>query len=898
MPTPTENQMIQLLTDVKSELVKIANYQKPSQPRDEANRNRKRNRNSLENKLGKLADSADGLNVQINETEKAMKYASLATSKLGNSFSDVIKEAIIPGGRQIKATMTLWKNAVDSQVKNQATEYRDLARNAQNYLRTNADATNQIRLGVNAYRSYLNIIKKAADSRTNISEAEAKQLGALQKHVETMITSSGGKLNVMSNNIKMSAQQQKDFQALINKGMKLDADALNRIVPVLEKIGANFEVVSKSADGYAQATADASLDVAAKMRDGWSKVLEGMRKAVKEFGKTVYSDLQSQMVNHIPTSNYGSIISGNLGVSQAQLSDFIAQNRSSMRMLGGDSLTGGVSNGSLAAIQDQVRKTTGLIGEDAQKYMTQTFKDFQGLGVPVTEVAGKFDSLQKTMQVTDMNFNEFNGMVSDLAKSPAFIDLVRSNGYNNPEKEISIFTRIMQTTGYSANYLKEILDINKQSKYQGIAEMVKAQVGLRLETNLLNRNGGNISAGDQMLESMRIAGKDRMSLYDSGQLDNINYNGKRLKDVFKSREQFESHINGTIPQEYNDAYNGAVQRNSRDLNSNPYSLGLLNTFQQHFGGMMGPGNGMFNTDEFISASANRKGRFGSETPSIDVINKIIPPVDKLSAGVDKVNNAFQIFGPAFNDWITKLTALIRSLGANPLGMAAGGIGTALQGLGTFFLARSALGKLGSALPGLGGAAGGGLISRIGGGLMTGARALGPIAGIAGMGLGGAAIGGGLFGGTGGTVGGGIGGLAGGALLGPIIGRIAGGMLGTLAGPAGTVAGTVLGGLAGGYVGHKIDNWMSPSGGSSATDDAADAHATAIASAPLTADGKTQGDLMTAMIDLLTDMRATLADSYDLEKDNHDQYMEWLAQNGKLDSVNTSRGSAFGWIQRK
>ncbi|MDF2435423.1 MAG: hypothetical protein JWP44_5054 [Mucilaginibacter sp.] len=866
-----------LLNEVINQL-KIVNKTDKTLKKAQSDSKSSRNREKLAKDLDNIVEGTDKYNKQLDKADKEFKDIIATSKTLSKSFADTVKDAIIPGRKMMKDSMKEWNDSLNKTIRDQGANHKDIAKGAQEYIKTNKDASNTIRQGIGAYKDYINVVRSISSTRKKMTQQEGAQIASLRGVMDELKTTSNGALDVWANNIKMT-KAQSEAMAKLTAGHAITTKQLKTLQPVLDKVGQNFDVITKVTEDYNTNYGKSQKDLHEQISKSWKGLMGDLKTILLTSGRVIFKDLVSQAQNAVGTSSYAKIISGNMGVSQSELSEFVGRNRINLRSMGGGKALAPVENGQIAEMQKSIRQTTGLTGEANLKYLGKTMDSMISMGAPAKDAAKAANDLYLTMQKSNMSFDEFNDMVSDLSKSPAFVDMSRANGYNNQAKQIDIFTRILTATNYSKEYLKSILDINQQSKYQGIGDMVKAQVGTRLEENLINQyRPGTFSKGDIALNDIRArGGSDSLpSVFNTAQFKKLDFgNGETGASKFKTKEDLQAYYAATLPQKMT----GGSRDIQNDLGARGggLELALFNTRQQINTGLMGGMAGMINPNESIMAAAKTHGLTGNEKATTQQQDMLTGANDQLIKSIFDVNNQFQLFGSTMNDWVLKFQSFLTGASKNPLGQAGGailGAGKDALSIGSSWMALRLLGK---AMPGAGAAAPGGLggLGGIGGGAIAGG-----LAGLGGAGLGGFVSGGSKSGIAGGAVGGIIGQLIAKRALAMLLGRAVGGVLGSAAGPLGAVGG----GLLGGYLVDKAFNAFSSSP-STAQGTAGENPITESAASP---QGDTAGELLTKITQQLNDIYDTAQKQLSLTDTIHKENIDFMTQQAMERKVHISR----------
>lgn len=867
-PTIVETKTLDLLKNIQSELKKINTNTAKAIDAKGKKPPSKRRFSDFTPSMDKLEKSTIELNKTFTKAEKDLDKAATLFNK---SLSDLTKDALNPSKKVVKE----FNDALSDMVTNQLSDQQKLARNTQSYLRTNKNATSNIRTASNAFKDYIGVLKNVSKNHGKISGDDKKIYEDSRKMVSNILAPH--KINLFNN---LSKEQIKLLDSLKNSS-KLTTAQLSKLAEVTEKINSNFKVVSDVTTQYSTNLKNSMSSLKDMLSTAAKSLMGNIAKAVGAAAPRIFSDLAAQTQNAVKTSSYLQIQKGSLGVSEAELSEFIGKNRLILRQLGGGRASGTINNGQLAKLQNQTRELTGLTGIDALKQIGFTFDSLTKMGGSAANAGSQMQSLYKTMQQTGMSFEDLNNMVGDLSQSPAFLDLIRANGYKGQANQIDVLAKILATSRYSSEYLKEMLDIDKQSKFQGIAEMVKGKIGARLVTNLMNRYGANISGADEGLLEARTQGystPEIVKMMQTGQFGKITQNGRQLKP-----EEMESYLL-QLPQRFSEGRNNVVN-NTRGL-----SRGLFNTQFGAYADLLGPYKGMFNVDESIKASAFRQGTFGTTNPTDVQKQLLLGANDDLVTSVRDVTNAFIPFGETLNSVVLRMKDILEGGYKNPAigagAQTASGIGGAAMDVLKLIGAGKAITTLGRYLPG---------------GLGIGARALGGLGTAGGLlttgAIGGTALmaGGNLLGGhygaAGGNVLGGALGFMGGRALGALAGRLIGGALGSLTdvvtGPGGTIGGALLGG----YLGGKLVDVFSGSPTAKTTPSAVirDLNNNSItADTSVVPQGDTMGDLLSTNVDKLQELINIQRKQLSVLEDAHQEQMDYLKKRDNDDAIEDAR----------
>jgi hypothetical protein len=694
----------------------------------------------------------------------------------------------------------------------------------------------------------------------------------------------------MRYNVTMTTEQKKAF-AKLRAGLELTIQDLNLLAPVLHKVGENFGVIAKTTNTYMTELKKSTEMLSKAFGDAAKSFLTNVKAAVVAGAPQVFNDLMAQAQNAVGQSNYSQ--AAHLGVSQAELAQFMGQNRMALRAIGGGNTAAAVNNGQINQLQS-VAHTFGLTGNDALKFIGTTFDNMIRLGLtPTVENATKtMKSLYETMQTTGMTFEELNGLVADLSKSPAFLSLVQAKGYDEQVQQIGILTKMLRTQGYSTEYLKQLLDLNKQSQYQGIEEAVKGMVGVQLLGGQINRTlGTNAISNEDIGLLQELKGRGPAALeqrYAAGAYKGYTIKGQKVEDMFGTGAEGAAKFSAYALQRQLDVNKLEQQAYTGASASDNLIGGLVNkTLMNQFRGLAGAEYQQ--TDAALAAQATLRGLTGTTNPNAAQTNALLGANDPLVTSINDVHNAFLDLLPVTKEFIATMQEGITAIGKNPAGQAGSSILGAAKDLGTAFLTLRGIGTLKKFLPGVGG----GMLGRLGG---LGGRAIGGIAG-------------------------GLGSL--GSLLGTnAVGALSGG-----AGAAGAAGSLGLVGAAG-AAGYGLGTWANnkwrlsdklndamlrereeaalgpmiyhinrnKNGGAAMPKVPSAIKATTdqtLVDAPLVPEGDTMGDLLTNNNDSLKQLIDLQQKQLELMDATHKEYMNFVTKNSADEMIQNARAAARG-----
>jgi ElaB/YqjD/DUF883 family membrane-anchored ribosome-binding protein len=858
-PTQAEVQMIGLLNDIRNQLQKMGKSSSSSAGSQEASDERKRNKSArdLNDNLKTLERNTNKLNKRIVEAEK--EFAK-GVKIFNRSLLDVIKDTFIPARKIVKDTMQDFKQSMDDIVDNQKLEFRELAKGTREYLKTNKLATTNIKAAIGAHRDYTNIINRLSKTQDKISEAEADKLRYFEKVMQDFSEQLTGDKRTL---VKMDMEQAAAFKKL-QKGFKLTTEELNKIVPVLQSVEKNLGVISETTEAYSSALTKGVKELKSAMLDAVKGFVTNIKAAVVAAAPQVYKDIMAQAQNAVRQSDYTG--AARLGVSEATLAEFVGQNRLALRTMGGGRANAPIENGQVNQMQNMAHML-GLTGADALKFVGKQLNNMVDTGIrpSVENFKKQTDVLYQTMQKTGLSFEQINALMDDLAKSPAFLQLAQAQGFEGQAETVAVLTKSLTEQGYSADYLKELLDLTKQNQYRGIADAVKAMVGTRLLSGQINRSLGRqeITGQDQnLLDILNQRGglAGAAATYKSGNLDQGIYQQYgTVQDFEKALTDAQLKIN-----------KGGVAANlSATTSQNAYAGLVQKTLLGTFGQMAGPEFQQY--DAATAANARQNARFGTTNPTGQQTNLLLGGAPgELVKSMDEIRNAFLPLGDATVRFTAALKEATNFMEENPLGRASSSLLSAIKELTSTILIMKGLGTLKGFMPG----AGGGILGKLGG---IGKGALG--------------AGGRMLGGLGGMLGAEAGTAA------------AGGLAGTLglAGAAG-VAGYGVGTWANNKFG--ISDWLNdsmlkereeaamgqmffpahpkPNSGLKKPEDLVDK--------PAMPNGDTVGDLMTNNNDRLGELVDLQKQTLDLTQKQHQEYMDYMSGQDVSDRINSARNT--------
>lgn len=812
-------------------------------------------------------DKLEKNTVKLDKTFKqSQESLQKSTKSVAASLTTMAKDALTPGA-SLKKAVKDWKDSLDQMVKTQNADYQRLAKNTRDYIHNNkTSGVSNIRNANSAFKDSMNVLRNISKNHGKISQEDAKAFKSARGKMTDSLK--GGHLRVLQDLNK----KQLDLLDKVGKGGKLTVAQLKDLSKAAETVNKNFLVMNDVTEKYSAEYAKTINTFRESLLNAVKGIGAGISQVLGAAVPQIYKDVMAQAQNAVKTSQYKDILK--MGISEEQAAQFIGQNRLALRTLGGGSSTAPLANGQLNQLQNQAHNF-GLTGNDALKYIGSTFDNLirMGLTPTVKNTTQAMDVFYKTMQETGMSFDQLNGMVEDLSKSAAFTDLVRANGYKGQPEQIEILSKLLATSRYSATYLKDMLEMNKQAKFQGIAEMVKGRVGISLTSNLLRQYGGNVSPLDEAVMQMQNNGMSVpqiAALMKGGKLDQYKYNGKKVSDAFTTQgdaEQFAFGVGGRI----NEAKLGINNRLASQ--GGGLGLGLFNSKFAAFSDLMGNMGKIFNPDEALQAQASRQGLFGTINPTAAQQQELLGANDHLIKSINDVDNAFATAAHILPGTMAKIAEAGEGAQKNP---AVGAGGSVMSGIGKV---------LGNTLEVLG----------IGGGLLSLKPALGAKLGW--LGRGASALGRLIP-----SIGAGTG-----ALLGSGAATATG--VGLVGGAAGYGLGTVANKLpelwGGEDVGTHIGDWLSPdydtskvypgyhsnNGSPSITKQSPDNNPIT-ADTTLTPQGDTQGDLMSMSVDRLTDLVKIGRDQLELMQKAHDEHMEALSDQQNAQAIDAARKATF------
>lgn len=686
----------------------------------------KKTTDSVAKSLERIEKSSENLHKGVS---KAVKDLEQSRKVLGTNLTTFIKNSLLPAGRQVKEVVRDFDESMEGIVKNQTDEYKKLARNTRDYIKANSNATEGIRNAIAANRDYMNVVKNIAKEQRKMTDDEVTKLKKFTDIIEDLKNESGGMIDARRYKNKMTADQYAIYEKL-RKGTKLTNDEFKALLPILDQVGKNFKVIGDASGGVANAykqAAHAMPEMQKAMLNGLRNVFVGLRSAAVAAAPQLYKDLMAQTQNGVATSSYDQAF--RLGVSQAELSEFVGKNRMSLRSIGDGRSTTPIDNGQINDLQNQVGHMFGVTGNEALKFLGTSFDNLISMGLTPTveNTKATMDTLRDTMLQTGMTFDQLNSMVSDLSHSPAFLQLVQAQGYSDQANQLKLLSKMVVSQGYSAEYLKQLLELNKNQMYEGVAEGVRGMVGVQLLGSKLG-----MSKDDTNLQSLlRAKGPGALTeMYNRGDFKNTMFNNKKLDDVLK--EQFgeasgQAFSNFALSRQ-NDWNKASQAQGAKNAASGSIIGGMVNnTLLNAFADMAGPAYQQ--RDSALIANATLKGRTGSLDPTKDQVDKMLGGNDVLAKSINDVSNSFLDLIPIQKEYFAALKEGIDGFRNNPLGQSGGGLTSAVGGAWDAFTNYMGIKTLLSAT-GVGG--GVGIGSKIMGGLGgIGSKLMGGLGGIGG-----------------------------------------------------------------------------------------------------------------------------------------------------------------------
>lgn len=854
--------------------------------REKANEDQRYSRTvgTVAKRFEKMSEATDDVTKSLKASEKAYEKATVS---YGKAIKDTIQDALLPGSKAIQKATKAWEDSFEKLVDNQSADYKELAKGTRDFIKTNAGATTALKNNLNVYKGFTNALKQMEVIRRKTGAEQYVATEEIEKSVRQLVASMA---KLASQGMKLDPKLTADMKMLmgsLRNGKEINVKQFKQIDDAALELGNSLKVTGKVAEDYTTGLAKSITEVRSVLVDGFKKIITNLFTAVTIVGRQGISDLQAQALNSVGNHSY--LRAGQLGLSQGELAGYIGQNRTALRVLGGGNAETPIENGQVRAMQSKVTDLFGLTGKEAADVVFKTMNDQMKLGVvpSVKGVSDALEMLKKTSFQTGMSLQEVQEASVAVANSPAFLAMFRSHGYTGQNETIAWLAKIAKNSGYSVEYEKQLVEFNNQSRYQGIAEMVKRDVGLQLTVGEINRNGGvngkKISNEDeryaQLLADATPVGVTRM--WNSGALDKQTVGGVPIKKKFGSDKDLIAYM----MQKQEDIRQGANQTIDKSLgNPNMTSGALVRTRMAIFRDLTG--SSLFDNnalDQSQGAQANLAARGGLGTDAVLGAN------ERFAANLEQTNSLFSPFGKNMNDLILNMKTWAEGFVKNPAGQSVTAVGGMFKGIastvgslwGISLLKKFLPGSLGNILPNIG-MGGGGAV----GGAVQGAGRVGRFLPWLGR------------------LGAGLGGLGTGAMeLGTAAAATAGGGL-ALAGGTGAALGYGLDTLFPNNplakMGHGISDLMSPnttipmfdtnayknrhgiingayprtplSPSQSATDTNAD-----IADKPVVPSGDTMGDLLQTMVSQLGKLNDLTGKQLDLTTQTHQEYMDFLAK---------------------
>lgn len=714
MATPQEQMNIDMQSKILDQLKQL-NTSAMNTVKAREKQRETRTVGTVQKRFETMSKAADDVTKSIKAAEKEFDKSTLT---FGKSIRDVVSDALVPANKTIRKVTQDWKESFEKLVDGQSSDYKEIAKSTRDFIQNNKFATSSVKSTLNVYKDYEVVLKRIKENGYRVSEEDEKTAKKLGSFIDNLSKKHGINLDQ-----KLTAEQQ-GLMASLQKGTKFSVDQFKKLGDASLEVGKSLQVVGKVTEDYASGLGKSIGGTRSVLIDNFKALFKNLMTVVTVSGRQVLSDLKSQAINAVASSSY--LTAGKLGVSQGELSEFIGQNRTALRTIGGGRAQNAISGGQLQALQRQANQF-GLTGNDALKYIGASFDTAMKMGLqPTVENTTKqMKTLYRTMQETGMTFEQVNALAADLSQSPAFLQLAQAKGYTGQTEQIEILAKMLKTQGYSTDYLKQLLDLNKQAQYQGIAEAVKSMVGVQLLSTQINRTlGKNVLSNEDIGIQQELTARGQAGLesrYAAGGYDNYTLHGKKLTDQFGTGTQGASRFSAYALQKQLELNKNEQQAYAGASAGNLYGGLVQKTLLGAFGQMAGPAYQQM--DESLKAQANLTGMTGTTNPTQAQQNALIGANDTLISNIGQVNSAFVPFGRSLNELIIKMQQWAGGFVKNPLGQAAGAIGGLVGGIWTLRKGFQALGVLKNFL-GMGGAAAEGASGGAGGGLLRGALKLG------------------------------------------------------------------------------------------------------------------------------------------------------------------------------
>lgn len=828
---------------------------------------------TLTKKFDKLGDNTEKLDKQFSKSEKTFKDAEKSATVLGKSFKEFVKDSLIPGKKHVKE----WQDTYQKLVDNQSGDYKELAQNTRDYIKNNKGAIASIRNATGQYKSYNDLLKNISKNQGKLSKQDQDAARKYTEVVNKMYKDAG-----MKN--KLSVDEKKALESL-HKTTELTATELKKLASAVDKIGDDFKTMGDVAEGYSTGLNKALTEAGAGVRGAIVTMFKGLANSIGAAFPVIVKDLRAQAKNAVGQSDYREAFRG--GLSEAELAQFTGENRLALRSIGGGKAGAPIANGQFRGMTDAAMNFGGYTGQEAAKYIGETMQNLVKMGSSVSNVNKQMESNYTIMQQTGMSLDEVNKLFADLGDSPAFLQLIQAKGYQGQADVVGNLQKMLKGQGYGNDYLKQLLELQKQRQYQGIEEAVKGMVGVQLLGNQLGLSKDDIGI-QQELAGRGVAGVQQR--YAQGGYAGMQVNGQSVESQFGTGQagadafikyalQRQTAINEKEQQSYAGASSGA-------LIPGLVQKELLNRFSS----MAGPE--FQQRDAALQAQSQRQSYYGTTNQTQAQTDALLGKNDTVKSLKD-INS---LLPAKFNELILTIDKWIDAFKKSPLGAAAGGIGTVGKGALGYLGARTALGTLSKFLPGAG-EAGAGAAGGFGSKLLSTAGGFGKNL-IKGAPLIGGLVSGGLDYAENKKAGHAVG-TGAGAGLGAWGGAAAGAAIGSVVPVVGTAVGAVLGGLAGGYGGSKlgggIGGWFdsdkkNPTSLSPQEHDNANQSNSVTDQQATDGSSRTIGEILQSIDDRLKMLTDTEAKLLNLTDDTHKEYMDFVTKNSNDAKVQAARGA--------
>lgn len=513
---------------------------------------------------------AASLNRTLKETSKQLreniKHESDQFKKVSMSTFDVLKEMTL-GGKQFTDELDKIVKTQDSfnQIMKEAEKAQKLTNRSQVIKKNLAELYAQrkelhdeaLKNGKNNSSELFElskVIKKLNNESSTISKYMSDYKQKYSSFLNNIDDLQKSNINILTN----SNRADLEFNEMFKKGNKKQK-------VIIEELANNMRAVNRALLGFESATFSYSKEhenAAKRFKDSSKAFI-----AAVAIGAVTRTLTDYQATTKYNVSSISPLQSGNMGMSQAELSTLIGENKEVLRLLGKGDQNAFIDSEQFKQLQNGA-KMFGVAGKDAAELVGKISRLQLEMGQLISKesIRSQMDVFKKLSDTTNMTVDELIDFQSELNKS-GFISTMTAQLANKSEKqrqeliadEIDKRYKLNKSLGMSNEQLKQRIQMETNSKYKDLASFIKQQIGGEIASDRYEQMTGK-KLSDEQRRLFALEASNNLTLPASD---------PRKKEAMMQVQEFQTAVQKALTQgsleaaksgDFNNLYSDMIER--------------------------------------------------------------------------------------------------------------------------------------------------------------------------------------------------------------------------------------------------------------------------------------------------------------------------------------------------